>query len=87
MNRIGKKEIAPDAALLFEQEVLGLKPDVPRKELCDMVDDYIYYQTDDMSKAEAHAIVDATCRTASEQKTGKCKQKRPGNHRKGASRA
>ena len=65
MNRIGKKEIAPDAALLFEQEVLGLKPDVGRKELCDMVDDYIYYQTDDMSKAEAHAIVDRTCRLAS----------------------
>lgn len=65
MNRIGKKEFATDAALLFEQEVLGLKPDVPRKELCDLVDDYIYYQTDDMSKAEARAIVDATCRTAS----------------------
>lgn len=65
MNRIGEKDIAPDAALLFEQEVLGLKPDVPRKELCHMVDDYIYYQTDDMSKDEAHAIVDITCRLTS----------------------
>ncbi len=62
MNRIEKKEIAPDAARLFEQEVLELKPDIPRKELCDMVDDYIYYQTDGMSKEEAHAIVDITCR-------------------------
>jgi hypothetical protein len=62
MNRIEKKEAAPDAARLFEQEVLELKPDIPRKELCDMVDDYIYYQTDDMSKEEAHAIVDMTCR-------------------------
>ena len=64
MNRIEKKEIAPEAARLFEQEVLELKPDIPRKELCDMVDEYIYYQTDDMSKEEAHAIVDITCRLA-----------------------
>jgi hypothetical protein len=62
MNRIEKKDVAPKAARLFEQEVLGLKPDIPRKELCDMVDDYVYYQTDDMSKNEAHAIVDKTCR-------------------------
>ncbi len=64
MNRIEKKEIAPGAARLFEQEVLELKPDIPRKELCDMVDEYIYYQTNDMSKEEAHAIVDITCRLA-----------------------
>lgn len=62
MNRIDKKESAPDAARLFEQEVLELEPDISRKELCDMVDDYIYYQTDNMSKTEAHAIVDITCR-------------------------
>jgi hypothetical protein len=62
MNRIEKKEIAPEAAKLFEQEVLEVKPDIPREELCDMVDDYLYYQTDDMSKKEAHAIVDITCR-------------------------
>lgn len=64
MNRIEQKEMAPQAAKLFEEEVLELKPDIPRKELCDMVDDYIYYQTDDMSKGEAHAIVDITCRLA-----------------------
>ncbi len=64
MNRIEKKETAPDAARLFQAEVLELKPDVPREELCDMVDDFIYYQTDDMSKEEARAIVDATCRLA-----------------------
>jgi hypothetical protein len=64
MNRIEKKEIAPGAARLFEEEVLGLKPDIPREELCDMVDDYVYYQTDDMSKEEAHTIVDTTCRSA-----------------------
>ncbi len=62
MNRIEKKEIAPDAAKLFEQEVLQLEPDISRQELCDMVDDYIYYQTDGVSKEEAHAIVDITCR-------------------------
>jgi len=65
MNRIEKKEIAPEAAKLFEEEVLEVKPDIPRKELCDMVDDYIYYQTDGISKTEAHAIVDKTCRLGS----------------------
>jgi hypothetical protein len=63
MNKIEKKEIAPDAARLFEEEVLGLNPDISRKELCDLVNDYIYYQSDDMGKEEAHAIVDVTCRS------------------------
>ncbi len=61
MNRIEKKETATDAAKLFKEEVLELIPNIPRKELCDMVDDYIYYQTDDMSKEEAHKVVEATC--------------------------
>jgi hypothetical protein len=61
MNRIEKKENATDAAKLFEEEVRELMPDVPRKELCAMVDDFIYYQTDDLSKKEAHAIVEETC--------------------------
>jgi len=61
MNRIEKKETAADAAKLFKEEVLELKPDILRNELCDMVDDFIYYQTDDMSREEAHAIVEATC--------------------------
>jgi len=61
MNRIEKKEMAADAAKLFKADVLELKPDIPRNELCDMVDDYIYYQTDGMSKEEAHAVVEATC--------------------------
>lgn len=63
MNRIEKKEVAPSAARLFEEEVRELKPDISREELCDMVDDYIYYQTDDLSKMEAHAIVDISCRS------------------------
>jgi hypothetical protein len=63
LNKIEKKEIAPDVARLFEEEVHGLKPDSSRKELCDLVNDYIYYQTDDLSKEEAHAIVDVTCRS------------------------
>jgi hypothetical protein len=61
MNRIEKKESAVDAAKLFQEEVRELMPGIPRKELCDMVDDYIYYQTDDMRRDEAHAIVEATC--------------------------
>jgi hypothetical protein len=38
-----------------------LIPDIPRKELCDLVDDYIYYQTDYMSKKEVHAVVESIC--------------------------
>jgi hypothetical protein len=68
MNRIDKKEMAPDAAKLFEQEILGLKPDTPRDELCNLVDDYIYYQTDGMSRKEAHAVVDAGCRAKGKKK-------------------
>ena len=64
MNRIENKETITDAAKLFKEEVLELMPDIPRKELCDMVDDYIYYQTTDVSKEEAHAVVDVTCRLA-----------------------
>ncbi len=62
MNRIENKETIADSAKLFEEEVLELKSDIPRRELCDMVDEYIYYQTDDVSKEEAHAVVDGTCR-------------------------
>ena len=61
MNRIERKEIAADAAKIFQEEVKAFAPDIPRSELCDMVDDYIYYQTDDVSREEAHAIVEATC--------------------------
>lgn len=64
MNRIEKKEVAPYAARLFEEEVRELKPDISREELCDMVDDYLYYQTDGLSRMEAHAIVDISCRMA-----------------------
>ena len=64
MNRIENKEIVVDAAKLFQEEILEMSPDIPRKELCDMVDEYIYYQTNDMSKEEAHAVVDVTCRLA-----------------------
>ena len=70
MNRVEKKEIAPYAAKLFEKEVLEMSPDISRKELCDMVDDFIYYQTDDMSKEEAHAIVDVTCRSVLKEQSG-----------------
>ena len=62
MNRIGNKELSPHASKLFQEEVLGLMKDVPRDELCAMVDDFIYYQTDEMSREEARAVVDATCR-------------------------
>ena len=61
MNRIEKKESAPDAAVIFKEEVLAAAPGIPRRELCDMVDDYIYYQTDEVSREEAHAIVEQTC--------------------------
>ncbi|MGE5173538.1 MAG: hypothetical protein ACM3MD_06895 [Betaproteobacteria bacterium] len=61
MNRIENKEAAPWAAKLFEEEVRGINPDVPREVICDMVDDYLYYQQDDLTKDEAHLIVEETC--------------------------
>jgi len=64
MNRIENKEMVSDAAKLFTEEVRELMPDIPRTELCDMVDDYIYYQTVGVSKEEAHAAVDGACRSA-----------------------
>lgn len=64
MNRIEQKGMMADAATLFAEEVRNLKPEISRKELCDMVDDYIYYQTDGVSKDEAHAVVNRTCRSA-----------------------
>ena len=64
MNRIENKGIIADAATLFAEEVREMMPDIPRKELCDMVDDYIYYQTDGVSRGEASAVVDGTCRSA-----------------------
>ena len=62
MNRIERKETAPDAAKLFEEEVREISPAIPREILCNMVDDYLYYQQDDLTKKEAHLIVDDTCR-------------------------
>ncbi len=61
MNRIERKESAPDAAKLFEEEVREIRPDIPREALCRMVDDYLYYQQDDLTRKEAHAIVEETC--------------------------
>ncbi len=61
MNRIEKKETAPDAAKLFEQEVREINPDIPREILCPMVDDYLYYQQDDLTRKEADLIVEETC--------------------------
>jgi hypothetical protein len=60
MNRIERKELAPEAAKNFAEEVLAAAPDIPRKELCHMVDDYIYYQTDDVTREEALAM-EETC--------------------------
>jgi len=64
MNRWENKELIADAAKLFTGEVRELIPDISRKELCDMVEDFIYYQTDGASKEEARAAVDAGCRSA-----------------------
>ncbi len=61
MNRIEKKETAPRAAKLFEEEVREINSDTPREVICDMVDNYLYYQQDDLTKDEAHLIVEETC--------------------------
>lgn len=61
MNRIENKEMAAEAARYFKEEILEVTPDVPRRDLCNMVDEYIYYQQDDVSRDEAHAVVEETC--------------------------
>ncbi len=61
MNRIENREHIADAANYFKETVLAAMPDIPRKELCDMVDDYIYYQADEVSKSEADAVTRETC--------------------------
>ena len=45
MNRIERKETAPDAAKLFEEEVREISPEIPREILCNMVDDYLILST------------------------------------------
>ena len=61
MNRIENKGMVTEAAKYFREEVLASAPEIPRKELCSMVDDYIYYQADDVSRPEARSVIDATC--------------------------
>jgi len=65
MNRIENKAIAADAAKLFTEQVRELAPDIPRAALCDMVDDFIYYQTDEVTREEARVVVNETCRLGS----------------------
>ena len=50
-----------EAAKYFKEEVLDIMPDIPRKELSDMVGDYIYYQKANVGKDEAHEVVEETC--------------------------
>jgi hypothetical protein len=50
-----------DAANYFKEEVLDIEPDISRKDLSDMVGEYIYYQQADVGKDEAHEVVQATC--------------------------
>jgi hypothetical protein len=52
-----------DAAKYFKEEVLDIMPDIPRDELSEMVGEYIYYQQADVSKNEAHRVVEETCVT------------------------
>jgi len=50
-----------EAAKYFKEEVLDIMPDIPRKELSDMVGEYIYYQQANVGKDEAHEVVEETC--------------------------
>ena len=52
-----------DAANYFKEEVLDIMPEIPRDELCEMVGEYIYYQQADVSKKDAHEVVEETCIT------------------------
>lgn len=61
MNRIEDKGMVTEAAKYFKEEVLEIMTDIPRENLCEMVDEYIYYQQADVSKNEAHKVVEETC--------------------------
>lgn len=61
MNRIDETGIVTEAAKYFKEEVLEIMPDIPRDDLCEMVGGYIYYQQADVSKDEAHKVVEETC--------------------------
>ena len=50
-----------DAANYFKEEVLDIMPDIPGEELSGMVGEYIFYQQADVSKNDAHTVVEATC--------------------------
>jgi hypothetical protein len=54
------KKLPPTLHRYFKG-ILEVIPDIPRKELCDMVDDHSYHQTNDRKKKEAYAIVETTC--------------------------
>ncbi len=61
MNRTVDKWTV-DAAKYFKEEVLDIMPDIPNEELSEMVNEYIYYQQADVTKNEAHEVVE-TCVT------------------------
>ena len=61
MNRIENKGMVNEAAKYFKEEVLEAMPDIDRENLCEMVDKYIYYQQDDMTRDEAHRVIEETC--------------------------
>ena len=62
MNRIEDKGMVTEAAKYFKEEVLDMMaPGIDQETVCDMVDDFIYYQQDDMTRAEAHKVVEETC--------------------------
>lgn len=50
-----------EAAKYFKEEVLEIMPDISREELSEMVGEYIYYQQAEVSKDEAHEIVENNC--------------------------
>ncbi len=59
MNRTVDKWTV-DAAKYFKEEVLDIMPDIPNDMLSEMVNEYIYYQQADVTKDEAHQVVE-TC--------------------------
>jgi len=60
MNKIADTGTV-EAAKYFKEEVLDIMPDIPREDLCGMVDEYIYYQQADVSRDQAHRVVEETC--------------------------
>ena len=61
MDIIENRQLAADTARLFQHEILRVRPDIPPDELHELVFEYLFYRTSDLSRAAVHLLVDEAC--------------------------